>query len=91
MAKGFREQAAQPSVYQTISGTENTQDIRNVRNTQDTRDTVKQKYYRFNLKMPIEYEQYLKAAAYKASSPEKIVTITEYICQLIKDDMEKNK
>lgn len=62
-------------------------------NTQDTRDTqgTKPVYYRFNLKMPIEYQQYLQAAAYRASSPTKTVTITEYICELIRRDKEANE
>lgn len=83
--------------------TENTQttaDIISIQDTIDTHDTKsskdtkkepKQEYYRFNLKMPLEYKDYLQAAAYKASSPSKIVTITEYICELIKADMEKHK
>ena len=64
----------------------------NTTDTQDTQDTRKAKpeYYRFNLKMPIEYKEYLQAAAYRASSPEKTVTITEYICDLVRADMEKN-
>lgn len=62
-------------------------------NTQDTRDTqdTKPVYYRFNLKMPIEYQQYLQAAAYRASSPTKTVTITEYICELIRRDKKANE
>ena len=64
----------------------------NTADTTDTQDTRKAKpeYYRFNLKMPIEYKEYLQAAAYRASSPEKTVTITEYICDLVRADMEKN-
>lgn len=65
----------------------------NTRDTQDTRDThpAKPVYYRFNLKMPIEYQEYLQAAAYRASSPTKTVTITEYICELIRRDKEANE
>ena len=65
--------------------------------TQDTQDTQrtpkapKPEYYRFNLKMPLEYKDYLQAAAYRASSPTKTVTITEYICELVRADMERHK
>lgn len=65
----------------------------NTPDTPDTRDTqpAKPVYYRFNLKMPIEYQEYLQAAAYRASSPTKTVTITEYICELIRRDKEANE
>lgn len=65
----------------------------NTPDTQDTRDAqpAKPVYYRFNLKMPIEYQEYLQAAAYRASSPTKTVTITEYICELIRRDKEDNE
>lgn len=59
-------------------------------NTADTPKAAKPEYYRFNLKMPLEYKDYLQAAAYRASSPTKTVTITEYICELVRADMEKN-
>ena len=74
----------------------NTTDTADTTDTQDTQDTQrtqkapKPEYYRFNLKMPLEYKEYLQAAAYRASSPEKTVTITEYICELVRADMEKN-
>ena len=63
----------------------------NTRDTQDTRNTSKQAYYRFNLKMPLEYKDHLQAAAHAASSPQKTVTITEYICELIRADMMRNR
>lgn len=78
--------AASVDIFDTIAKG-NTQDTTD---TQDAQNTKKQEYYRFNLKMPIEYKDYLQAAAYKASSPTKTVTITEYICDLVRADMEKN-
>ena len=85
MAKGFKEAAEnQKPVYATIMGAQGTQD------TQSTQDTKKQEYYRFNLKMPYEYKGYLQQAAFKASTPTNLVTVTEYICNLIRADMEKN-
>ena len=87
--------AASADIFDTIArgntadaiDTEDTQDIQD---TQRTPKAPKPEYYRFNLKMPLEYKDYLQAAAYRASSPTKTVTITEYICELVRADMEKN-
>ena len=81
--------AASADIFDTIARG-NTTDTADTQDTQDTRNTRKPEYYRFNLKMPMEYKDYLQAAAYRASSPEKIVTVTEYICELVRADMEKN-
>ena len=81
--------AASADIFDTIARG-NTTDTANTQDTQDTRDTQKPEYYRFNLKMPLEYKEYLQAAAYRASSAEKTVTITEYLCELVRADMEKN-
>ena len=80
--------AASADIFDTIARG-NTADTTDTQDTQDTRK-AKPEYYRFNLKMPIEYKEYLQAAAYRASSPEKTVTITEYMCELVRADMEKN-
>ena len=80
--------AASADIFDTIARG-NTADTTDTQDTQDTRK-AKPEYYRFNLKMPLEYKEYLQAAAYRASSPEKTVTITEYICELVRADMEKN-
>ena len=87
--------AASADIFDTIArgntaDTADTQDIQDTQDTQDTRNTQKPEYYRFNLKMPLEYKEYLQAAAYRASSPEKTITITEYLCELVRADMEKN-
>ena len=87
--------AASADIFDTIARG-NTADTTDTQDTQDTRDpqrtpkAPKPEYYRFNLKMPLEYKEYLQAAAYRASSPEKTVTITEYLCELVRADMEKN-
>ena len=87
--------AASADIFETIARG-NTADTIDTEDTQDTQDTQrtpkapKPEYYRFNLKMPLEYKDYLQAAAYRASSPTKTVTITEYICELVRADMEKN-
>ena len=87
--------AASADIFDTIARG-NTADTIDTEDTQDTQDTqrtskaAKPEYYRFNLKMPLKYKDYLQAAAYRASSPTKTVTITEYICELVRADMEKN-
>ena len=88
--------AASADIFDTIARG-NTADTVDTTDTQDTQDTQrtqkapKPEYYRFNLKMPLEYKEYLQAAAYRASSPEKTITITEYLCELVRADMEKNR
>lgn len=84
--------AASADIFDTIArgNTADTVDTTDTQDTQDTPKAAKPEYYRFNLKMPLEYKDYLQAAAYRASSPTKTVTITEYICELVKADMEKN-
>ena len=87
--------AASADIFDTIArgNTADTIDTDDTQYTQDTQSTPKApkpEYYRFNLKMPLEYKDYLQAAAYRASSPTKTVTITEYICELVRADMEKN-
>lgn len=84
--------AASADIFDTIArgNTADTIDTDDTQDTQDTPKAPKPEYYRFNLKMPLEYKDYLQAAAYRASSPTKTVTITEYICELVRADMEKN-
>ena len=82
--------AASADIFDTIARG-NTTDTADTQDTQDARNTQKPVYYRFNLKMPLEYKEYLQAAAYRASSPEKIVTVTEYVCELVRADMERHK
>ena len=87
--------AASADIFDTIArgntaDTIDTEDTQDTQDTQSTQKAPKPEYYRFNLKMPLEYKDYLQAAAYRASSPTKTVTITEYICELVRADMEKN-
>ena len=84
--------AASADIFDTIArgNTADTIDTEDTQDTQSTPKAPKPEYYRFNLKMPLEYKDYLQAAAYRASSPTKTVTITEYICELVRADMEKN-
>ena len=88
--------AASADIFDTIArgntaDTIDTEDTQDTQDTQHTQKAPKPEYYRFNLKMPLEYKEYLQAAAYRASSPEKTITITEYLCELVRADMEKNR
>ena len=85
--------AASADIFDTIArgNTTDTADTQDTQDTQRTPKAPKPEYYRFNLKMPLEYKDYLQAAAYRASSPTKTVTITEYICELVRADMERHK
>ena len=96
MAKKLKGAAAasahifDPIARGNTADTIDTEDTQDTQDTQSTQKAPKPEYYRFNLKMPLEYKDYLQAAAYRASSPTKTVTITEYICELVRADMEKN-
>ena len=46
---------------------------------------------RLNLRIPEDIREYLQAAAYRESSPKKTVSLTEYLCQLVREDMERHK
>ena len=91
MAKNLKgAAAASADIFDTITRGNTADTAEDTQDTQRTPKAPKPEYYRFNLKMPLEYKDYLQAAAYRASSPTKTVTITEYICELVRADMEKN-
>lgn len=97
--------AAGTSVFdQIIQG--NMQDAPDVSDVQDVQDVPKVQdapkrtgrppkttppLERLNLKIPPEIKAYLQAAAYRESSPTKTVSLTEYLCELVRADMEKHK
>jgi hypothetical protein len=80
-------------IFDTIAkGTLYTQDIQNIQDAQDMQKTEiksKTEYYRFSYRLPLELYTYVKAAAYRASSETKTVSVTEYINNLIIADMQK--
>ena len=67
-----------------------TADMEATQAAEDIKNT-KQQYYRFNLKLPMAYKEYLQTAAYAASTPQHITTITEYLVNLVKEDMERHE
>ena len=86
MAKSLKNALAETTdIFDTIANS-NTQGTQNTPYTESTPSA----YYRFNLKMPMEYKEHLQKAAFRESTPSKVVTITEYICKLIKTDMDNN-
>lgn len=69
-----------------------TTDTASAQGTQDTKGTTSaREVYRMNLKMPVEFKEYLMAQAYRQSNEKHIVSVTEYICNLIREDMDRNK
>lgn len=46
---------------------------------------------RLNLKIPTYIKEYLKAAAYRESNASHIVSVTEYLCNLVIADMENHR
>ena len=101
--KSLKEAAAAgTSVFDTIAqgaqrtiDAEDVKDVPNVQNAKHARDGRPAKYAqpmeRLNLKIPADVKEYLYAAAYRESSPKKQVSVTEYLCQLVREDMERHK
>lgn len=100
MAKGFKETAAaaQP-VYSTIIGAkqdaEGAMDVKDVQNAERTKGGRYPKYggplERLNLKIPAEIKEYLTVAAAKASiAQRRNISLTEYLIQIVREDMAKN-
>ena len=77
---------------------ENVTDVQDVQNVQSAPAAkpgrpvkTTQPLERLNLKIPADIKEYLQAAAYRESSPKKTVSLTEYLCDLVRADMEKHK
>ena len=91
MAKNLKgAAAASADIFDTITRG-NTADTVDTQDTQHTPKTPKPEYYRFNLKMPLKYKEYLTGAAAKASIEQRRnISLTQYLCELVRADMEKN-
>ncbi len=99
--------AAGTTVLDSIAkgGVQYVQDVQDVQNVQDTQDVkaVKEKdprgrkpsaipHERLNLKIPTDIKEYLTVAAAKASiDRKKKYTLTDYLCEIVRADMEKHK
>ena len=94
--------AAGTSVFDQIASgnvqhTENVTDVQDVQNVQDAKNArgVNKKgepLERLNLKIPAEIKEYLTVAAAKASIEQRRnISLTEYLIQLVREDMERHK
>ena len=90
--------AAGTSVFDQIASgnmqdVQNTQDAKDVQDVQDVRNTkAAPRLERLNLKIPADIKEYLTVAAAKASIERKRnISLTEYLCDLVRADMEKDK
>lgn len=87
--------AAGTSVFDQIASG-NVQDVQNVPDVQDAKNAkdVNKKgepLERLNLKIPAEIKEYLTVAAAKASiAQRRNISLTEYLIQLVREDMAKN-
>ena len=82
---------------QEAQDTQDTQGVKAVLYTQDTKSTLDVNkegvpLARLNLKIPAELKEYLTVAAAKASIKQRRnISLTEYLCQVVREDMERHK
>ena len=87
--------AAGTSVFDQIASgnvqdVQNTQDAKDVQGVKAGKNTPRLE--RLNLKIPAEIKEYLTVAAAKASIERKRnISLTEYLCDLVRADMDKDK
>ena len=87
--------AAGTSVFDQIASgyVQNANGVQDVQGVQGAKDAQPDKIptERLNLRIPADVKAYLMAAAYRESSPTKQVSLTEYLVNLVRADMEKHK
>lgn len=96
--KGFNTAATQGAsvIDQLASGAKavpDAKDVKDVQGVKDVKDTNKEgvELARLNLKIPAELKEYLTVAAAKASIDQRRnISLTEYLIQLVREDMAKN-
>ena len=89
--KSMKTAAAQgTSVFDAIA-TGYVQDVQDAQNTVDVQDVKSVQYERLNLRIPADIKEYLYEAAFRESTAKKSVSVTEYLCELVRADMEKHK
>lgn len=77
-----------------VQNAENVTDVQDVQNVKDVKDVNKkgEPLERLNLKIPAELKEYLTVAAAKASIEQRRnISLTEYLCDLVRADKEKNE
>lgn len=91
------EKAPKTKNVQNTNNADNVQYVQNVDNADNTKNLggrpakYEHKMERLNLSIPADVKAYLKAAAYRESSPTRMVSPTEYLITLIRKDMEQHK
>lgn len=80
----------------TRGNTENVQDVQDVQDARHAQKKPKKEekpgkveLVRLNLKIPADIKEYLQEAAYRESSPQKTVSLTEYLCDIVRADRQK--
>ena len=76
-----------------VQHAENVTDVQDVQNVQNVKDVNKkgEPLERLNLKIPAEIKEYLTVAAAKASIEQRRnISLTEYLIQIVREDMAKN-
>lgn len=87
--------AAGTSVFDQIASghvqsAENVTDVKDVKNVKDV-SKKGEPLERLNLKIPAEIKEYLTVAAAKASiAQRRNISLTEYLIQIVREDMAKN-
>ena len=79
---------------QSAQDAENAIDVKDVKNVKGTKDVNKkgEPLERLNLKIPAEIKEHLTVAAAKASMEQgRNISLTEYLIQLVREDMERHK
>ena len=87
--------AAGTSVFDQIASgnVQSVQDVTDVQDVKNVKDVNKkgEPLERLNLKIPAEIKEYLTVAAAKASiAQRRNISLTEYLIQLVSEDMAKN-
>ena len=74
-----------------IQSAENVTDVQDVKNVKGV-NKKGEPLERLNLKIPAEIKEYLTVAAAKASiAQRRNISLTEYLIQIVREDMAKNK
>lgn len=72
---------------QSAENVTDVQDVKNVKNVNKKGEPLE----RLNLKIPAEIKEYLTVAAAKASiAQRRNISLTEYLIQIVREDMAKN-
>ena len=73
---------------QSVQDATDVQDVKNVKDVNKKGEPLE----RLNLKIPAEIKEYLTVAAAKASiAQRRNISLTEYLIQLVREDMERHK